>query len=121
MGYRTFKDSHGTEWQAWDVVPRLAERRVRQRRRAAAPSHGSERRRLPERRLTSERRPVLTDGLYAGWLCFEAAVEKRRLTPIPPDWQECGTDCLEEYCRQATPAGRPSAGVDVRRLLDSTN
>ena len=36
MGYRIFKDSTGTEWQTWDVVPHLAERRVRERRRAWA-------------------------------------------------------------------------------------
>lgn len=121
MAYRTFRDSHGTEWQTWDVVPRLGERRIRQRRRAVAPLYSSERRRLPERRLTTGRRPLLSDGLHAGWLCFEAPVEKRRLTPIPVDWQECEAGRLEEYCRQATPAGRPSAGVDIRHLLDSTN
>jgi len=107
MGYRVFKDSHGTEWQTWDVVPKLGERRLLDRRRISAAPPVGERRRLTERRIRISRRPVL-DGLYAGWLCFEASVEKRRLTPIPMDWQSCGVDRLEEYCRQATPAGRPS-------------
>src|SRR5687768_4354739 len=28
MSYRLFEDSQGTEWQVWDVVPRLEERRA---------------------------------------------------------------------------------------------
>ena len=27
MPYRTFVDSTGAEWQVWDIVPRLSERR----------------------------------------------------------------------------------------------
>ena len=41
MGYRVFRDSQGTEWQAWDVVPQLTERREIERRMRAAPvEHG---------------------------------------------------------------------------------
>ena len=32
MGYRVFTDSQGREWQAWDVVPQLTERRGFDRR-----------------------------------------------------------------------------------------
>jgi hypothetical protein len=106
MGYRVFRDSRGTEWQTWDVVPRLGERRHVQRRRIAAPPPAADRRRQVERRIVIGRRPMLTEGLHAGWLCFEAPVEKRRLTPIPADWQSCEVDQLEDYCQQATPADR---------------
>ena len=106
MGYRIFKDSHGTEWQTWDVVPRLAERRVSDRRLKPSSSPVIERRRREDRRTKSGQRPSLTSGLGKGWLCFEAALEKRRLTPIPGDWERCGTSRLEEYCREATPAMR---------------
>jgi hypothetical protein len=106
MGYRIFRDSNGTEWQTWDVVPRLAERRLHDRRRERMAPPKAERRRAVDRRVLIGRRPVLSSGLDSGWLCFEAPVEKRRLTPIPADWERCATDRLEEYCREAKPALR---------------
>jgi hypothetical protein len=107
MGYRIFRDSAGTEWQTWDVVPRLAERRSGERRvSVAVAAPRIERRRLSERRVRVGRRPMLSSGLDSGWLCFEALVEKRRLTPIPGDWERCPTARLEEYCRSAKRAVR---------------
>jgi hypothetical protein len=117
MGYRVFKDSQGTEWQTWDVVPQLSERRMEERRRQRLPPPSADRRRS-ERRVVSGRRPVLSSGLDGGWLCFEAPVEKRRLTPIPGDWQRCPEERLEQYLRQAKPALRPSTAVDIATLLD---
>ena len=108
MGYRNFTDSEGHEWQAWDVVPQLAERRKTERRVSVAPSVVIERRGLVERRLLSGKRPVLLQGLNGGWLCFEASHEKRRLTPVPQDWMRCAISQLEKYCRMATPANRVS-------------
>jgi hypothetical protein len=116
MGYRVFKDSQGTEWQTWDVVPHLAERRISERRRDKVPPPGMERR-MVDRRILSGRRPVLSAGLDGGWLCFEASIEKRRLTPIPSDWLACAEDRLEQYLRQAKPALRTSAAVDISTLL----
>lgn len=109
MGYRIFRDSAGTEWQTWDVVPRLAERRVSERRMSASSASSAppmERRRTVERRVRTGGRPTLTSGLGGGWLCFEAVMEKRRLCPIPEDWERCPTPRLEEYCRAAKPALR---------------
>lgn len=117
MGYRLFKDSQGTEWQTWDVVPHLSERRVADRRRQTAPPAGMERRGV-DRRILIGRRPVLSAGLDGGWLCFEAQVEKRRLTPIPNDWLRCGEERLEQYLKLAKPALRTSAAVDISTLLD---
>jgi len=117
MGYRVFRDSKGTEWQTWDVVPHLAERRAGDRRVAASPADvASERRQAVDRRVVLGRRPVLSSGLDGGWLCFEALVEKRRLTPIPPDWLRCDDSCLERYCQQAKPAMRSSLAVDISTL-----
>ena len=43
MGYRIFRDSHGTEWQTWDVIPRMGDRRVSERRnRVAEPPHSEQ-------------------------------------------------------------------------------
>lgn len=114
MGYRIFRDSAGREWQTWDVVPRLGERRVRDRRMRALPPPREERRRAVDRRIVSGRRPLLSAGLDNGWLCFETEVEKRRLAPIPVDWVNCAADRLEEYCRAARPAVR-AASLDTLR------
>jgi hypothetical protein len=122
MGYRVFTDSHGIEWQAWDVVPQLSERRAGERRRlAASVAVVVERRRQNDRRLVAGRRPFLSAGLDSGWLCFEAPVEKRRLTPIPADWLRCDDACLERYCREAKPAPRSSVAVDLSSLGDLRN
>ena len=108
MGYRIFRDSRGTEWQTWDVVPRLVERRVSERRARSPQIMSGERRERQERRITPGHRSVLTGGYMGGWLCFEADAEKRRLSPIPGDWQGCPSERLEQYCSEATPARRPS-------------
>jgi hypothetical protein len=122
MGYRIFRDSHGIEWQTWDVVPQLAERRASERRRPAAVNAVSAvERRANDRRVLAGRRPVLSAGLDEGWLCFEAATEKRRLTPIPRDWLRCDDACLERYCREARPAARSSIAVDVSTLAEYQN
>ena len=107
MSYRLFDDSRGTEWQVWDVVPRLEERRT-----ASAPDRRVEikvipfadRRRLP-RRVTQSRRALLSGTYAQGWLCFESRSEKRRLTPIPDDWTTCNEQTLESYMNQARQVG----------------
>jgi len=121
MGYRIFKDSHGTEWQTWDVVPRLEERRVNERRSRVAQPPITDRRSRLDRRSLAGHRSVLTSGFNSGWLCFEAEEEKRRLTPIPGDWQRCPSERLEQYCAQATqatPARRVTRELWVRDVGD---
>lgn len=39
--------------------------------------------------------------LAEGWLCFESDAEKRRLTPVPPEWEVCTEAELEELCARA--------------------
>lgn len=60
---------------------------------------------MAERRDGRERRrrdPTLfTPGLEAGWLCFENGQEKRRLTPIPPGWQQVAEPELESLLEQS--------------------
>lgn len=107
MGYRSFKDSAGVEWHAWDVVPQLAERRVEDRRQSRQPIPFSDRR-LTERRILTSRRAVMASGLSGGWLCFEGASEKRRLSPIPDDWDRCPDEQLESYRNMARPVRRSS-------------
>ncbi len=113
MAYRTFRDSQGTDWQTWDVVPRLEERRVAPRRTTVSDAPATDRRARVERRLVRSERTVLNSALTGGWLCFEAEVEKRRLSPIPADWQHCAPERLERYCHSATPARRMTRELRV--------
>ena len=109
MGLRIFTDSRGTEWKAWDVIPRLGERRMSDRRSRAPMTMHSDRRSNTDRRmLDGQRAPVLTSVLNGGWLCFEAEEGKRRLTPIPSDWLRCAKERLEQYCASAIRVRRPS-------------
>lgn len=102
MPYRMFEDSRGMEWQVWDIVPRLVERRTGEgdRRADIAVIEFADRRR-DDRRLATTRRPSLRGSYAHGWLAFDNGREKRRLTPIPKDWTTCSAERLEEYARQA--------------------
>ena len=111
MPYRTFTDSAGTEWQVWDIVPRLRERRsapVPDRRVEIVPISFADRRR-EERRVGQSPRATLRGAYAQGWLCFESDREKRRLSPIPGDWTTCGDERLEEYAHDGdrVPGTRP--------------
>ena len=103
MPYRTFLDSKGAEWQVWDIVPRLAERRtggVADRRIEVKPISFAERRHQL-RRMTQIRRAILRGTYAQGWLCFDNESEKRRLSPIPGDWTTCSERLLESYAGKA--------------------
>ena len=100
MSYRTFLDSAGKRWEVWLVTPTAAERRKVDRRQATAASgqlrEGAlERRRTPERRQAPFHRNVVVASEYSnGWLCFESEGDKRRLAPVPADWEQAGPDRL---------------------------
>ena len=36
----------------------------------------------------------LPESYRSGWLCFESATEKRRLTPLPPGWESLPVEKL---------------------------
>lgn len=107
MAYRTFIDSSGVEWQAWDVLPKAVERRLTDRRVHRESLRFPDRRHLQRRQVEGRWTP-LTSGLRDGWLCFDGDGVRRRLTPIPSDWEDCAPAVLERYCRMAAPA-RPSS------------
>lgn len=102
MPLRELTDEEGVSWRVWDVHPRLevlpqdgsgVERRVRD-----APEMFIERCR--------ERAPESAPG--GGWLAFDSEEEKRRLSPVPEDWEVCPERRLKEYGDRAAPAPRPS-------------
>ena len=107
MSLRTFIDSAGQEWEAFDVVPRDDERRHYDRRASGEltsdpTSEDSDDRREADRRVTVGRASRI-GGLQSGWLCFEHGDERRRLAPIPADWYHCADSQLEAYCLAARP------------------
>jgi hypothetical protein len=114
MPHRTVRDSEGVAWEVWEVRPAWAERRVSTRRgggEAAKPA--TELRRGHDRRQLSEARPRVGTGLEAGWLVFASAFEKRRVTPIPIEWEALPDDTLVGLSRNATSVPKPR-----RRLIE---
>lgn len=74
---RTYKDPAGTTWMVYMV----------------APAGGGS--------------PHLLPPEYKhGWLCFEAEASKRRLVPVPQDWESCDEQRLDAYRKAATDAQR---------------
>jgi hypothetical protein len=76
--HRLFDDARGVRWDVWAVHP--------------------------------ESRPsqlwALPASFRTGWLVFESASEKRRLSPIPANWLTLPESELERLCDQASAAQR---------------
>lgn len=106
MNYRTFTDSNGRRWEVWLVLPTAAERRASERRvfadrRMASRPNDIERRATLDRRRFAHRR-VGVAAVYAnGWLCFENEEEKRRMAPVPKEWETATAADLQEWCLSA--------------------
>jgi hypothetical protein len=106
MNYRTFTDSQGHRWEVWLVLPTAAERRESERRvladrRTEARVQASERRVTLDRRRFSFRRVGVAAVYASGWLCFESEEEKRRLAPVPEDWDQATAEKLQSWCLSA--------------------
>jgi hypothetical protein len=46
---------------------------------------------------------AVAPDLRMGWLSFDSGSERRRVSPIPPGWEEASDERLELICRIATP------------------
>lgn len=103
MGYRTFVDRDGSYWQVWDSQPTRVERRLIADRRQPRfpPWRETERRSGHDRRITNQRRITLAEGYGSGWLTFESLSEKRRLLPIPAEWETISQGELRALCEKA--------------------
>ena len=75
-GHRLFDDARGVRWDVWAVYPEVH------------PSSSTS----------------LLGTFQSGWLVFESGAEKRRLSPIPKDWQSVPVEELEQLCQRAEPA-----------------
>lgn len=101
MPYRTFMDSTGAEWSAWEVTPGGTERRICERRRLAEPTE--EERRERERRIALGEPAQLYSTFAVSWLCFEGVSERRRLMQVPAGWAELTDEELARYRDLARP------------------
>ncbi len=77
MAERSFSAPDGTVWHAWNVDPR---------------AHTD----WPSRALRH-----LPESMATGWLCFEAEDEKRRLQPVPEEWERGSDGELWSLCTLA--------------------
>jgi hypothetical protein len=73
--HRVFVDTKGVQWDAFAVLPAADQRALN---------------RLPE-------------PYQQGWLCFESPTEKRRLGPIPDEWQTVSDEELRRLRDAAQP------------------
>ena len=55
-----------------------------------------------------------------GWLTFESNYARRRLIPIPRDWEEVSLERLERLCHTAVPVQRNSF-TSLKAVEDSSN
>lgn len=93
MGTREFHDESGRRWVVWPVQPSASERR------RGAPDVRPQPR--SERRTRIAKRSFLRGDLANGWLTCETVGEKRRIAPIPEDWESLPEEELARLCRSA--------------------
>lgn len=72
---RVFEDSTGARWDVYEV------------------------------RRSSQKALAVSAGLERGWLAFGSGTEKRRLAPIPENWESVDDVELERLCRRARVVG----------------
>lgn len=57
-----------------------------------------------------------------GWLTFSSSSERRRLAPIPPNWERAGETDLRTFLEQTVPAKQtPPGGVPAEGKDDRSN
>lgn len=85
---RQFRDEAGTEWKV-SLTPR-----------------GSD---------AVSREHFLPEAYREGWLVFESSQEKRRLAPVPTDWESLPIEELVRLCGKAVPqTARTRAPAEAR-------
>jgi hypothetical protein len=83
MALREFIDKHGIVWNVWDITP--------------------------ESMHPVTVREFFLGEYQEGWLAFESANERRRLSSWPEDWASLSDEELAALCERAKPAPRRSA------------
>jgi hypothetical protein len=91
MGYVEFTDATGRSWRVWHTVPELAQHRI-----------------------------TLPQEWNDGWLTFESSGDKRRLAPVPAEWESLPPQRLELLCRMAQPSTQSPQAEAVLRHEERT-
>jgi hypothetical protein len=99
MAHREFTDTLGRSWNVWSVIPERAERR----------RHDEDVKGAADRRHSRSRefRVPLGEQWLDGWLAFETKGEKRRLAPIPEEWEQASDEQLYRMLERAEQIRRP--------------
>jgi len=84
---RTITDAAGVEWTVFEV------RRDGQ---------------------TTDQWSYLPEEFEDGWLCFESQFSKRRLTPVPADWESYDYERLVGMLHEAAPVRRTPLSTEDR-------
>jgi hypothetical protein len=99
---REFTDVLGNQWIVWEVYPRLIERRMLRERRSL-------RRGTLDRRHQPVGRATLPRQILGGWLAFQSSHERRRVSPVPDDWEELADRELRSLLAVSRLSSRPRA------------
>ena len=86
MTMRSCTDRAGAHWEIFEVHPGV------------------------ERRSNSR----MPEAFRAGWLCFQSPTERRRLAPIPLDWEEWTERELLGALEQGYPSPRRTPPIGTR-------
>jgi hypothetical protein len=88
---RTIADSTGTVWTIFEV------------KKQGGPA---------------EQWTYLPEQFGNGWLCFESATSKRRLTPVPAEWRELGDSELVGLLDKAQPVVKNRANTQQESRVE---
>ena len=99
MPLREFKDEAGRPWQAWDTYPA-----------GNTSGRGSALGRyMAQQPENAGVQPTsVRQRFEAGWLTFQSGKERRRLVPIPTDWEDADEATLRRYLENSENAGNES-------------
>ena len=104
---REFVDRNARVWEVWDTHPGRADAGERgsalTRYMAAQPE-------TADGRLTSVRRQY-----ESGWLTFASHNDRRRLSPIPDEWQLADSATLERYLAGAHDISHPANAMTEKQ------
>jgi hypothetical protein len=97
VALRQFTDPAGRLWQVWETVPETPreERAFRQNARLLADA------------------ARVSEGREDGWLTFMTENEKRRLSPIPPQWAQASDTELADHLARAERVSLSEAAARV--------
>jgi hypothetical protein len=103
MAHRRIKDRYGHEWDVWEVIPAVIDRRIHEARPVQI-----ERRTVASRGVAA----AVSSELQGGWLAFQSPNEKRRLTPFPQHWASLSNAQILALLERATKVGKPARLVE---------